>query len=218
MRSVLVVTVLSASLMASCSAAAADTYPFRPKDECLHVPGYFELRWKFEDIVRRKDEKALMAMVNPNIDIEIGGEAGKDSFLRKWQLPSASVSPIWSELEKVLRLGCYAESDRQVFMPQFLALDPHWNDDRVAMKALVLGENVNLRAGPAANAASKALLSWDMVAAAEDASNDGWIAVTTRDGKSGYVHAKYLRYYWDYRVGFMRQGDKWSLNMMMAGD
>jgi uncharacterized protein YgiM (DUF1202 family) len=218
MKSLLAAITLCLTLLAPKSTAASDSFSSRPRDECLHVPGYFELRWKFEDIVRRKDSKALLAMVDSNIDIEIGGQAGKDHFVQKWQLSADRVSPIWPELDKILRLGCYAESDRQIILPQFMALDPHWNDDRATMKALVLGENINLRSGPGTNTSSKALVSWDMVAAAEEVSGDGWIAVTTRDGKSGYIHQKYLRYYWDYRLGFIRQGQKWSINLMVAGD
>jgi hypothetical protein len=198
--------------------ASATDYAARPKDECLHVPGYVEMRNAFEDMVKRRDSKALQKWVYPSITLEIGGQDGKEEFNRFWQLEKGPNSSIWAQLEPLLRLGCYAESDRQVMMPHMAILDPHWDADRISEKALVLGEQVNLRATAEKNAQSGALLSWEFVKLGDDGIRPEWTLVTTRSGKTGYIRSSYLRAYLDYTIGFIRQGDVWFLNMMRAGD
>jgi hypothetical protein len=196
----------------------ATDYPARPKDECLHVPGYVEMRNAFEDMVKRRDSKALQKWVYPTITLEIGGAGGKKEFYRSWQLEKGPNSPIWAQLEPLLRLGCYAESDRQVMMPHMAILDPHWDTDRVSEKALVLGEQVNLRATDEKNSQSRALLSWEFVKLGDDGIRPEWTYVTSKAGKSGYIRSSYLRAHLDYTIGFIRQGDVWFLNLMRAGD
>jgi hypothetical protein len=216
MRSLL--TLAPLGLLVSPAPAQANSYPARPKDECIHVSGYVEMRNSFEDLVKRRDAKALYKLIYPTITLEIGGPEGKEEFLRTWQLQRGAASPIWAQLEPLLRLGCYAESDRQVMMPQMAILDPHWNEDRVSEKALVLGEQVNLRATAEKNSQSMALLSWEFVVLGDDGIRPEWTFVTSRSGKSGYIRSSYLRAHLDYTIGFIRQGDVWFLNMMRAGD
>jgi hypothetical protein len=218
MRQWLVALLGCALATGSAGAANGQRSQYLPKDECLHVRGYVDLRRRFEDIVRRKDAKALYAMVYPNITLEIGGASNKQEFFRHWQLDRGQASPVWAELDSILRLGCYAESDRQVMMPQFVIHDPHWGPDRTSEKALVLGEGVNLRASANPGSASKGVVSWEFVELADEGASNGWSLVKTRDGRSGYVRDDFLRYYLDYRIGFIREGETWSLNLMQQGD
>lgn len=210
--------ILLATVGAAASAEPSSTDNFRPKDECIHVQGYLELRRSFEDIVRNKDSNALIAMISPDITFEIGGLQGKAPFLKQWQLSLGRASPIWTHLDKVVRLGCFAGSDREVMMPHMINLDPHWSSDRISPKALVLGEHINLRTGPSTNTASKGLISWEFVQIENEIVSAGWTKVKTRDGKSGYIHSDFLRGYLDYRVSFVRTGKIWSINFFAAGD
>jgi hypothetical protein len=198
--------------------AGAAEYPARPKDECLHVPGYIELRNAVEDLVKRRDAKALEKLIHPSIALEIGGKEGKEEFLRAWQLQKGAASPIWAQLDPLLRLGCHAESDRQVMMPHMTILDPHWTADRTSEKALILGEQVSLRASPEKNSQPRGLLSWEFVKLGEVGIAPDWTFVTTKGGKSGFVRSSYLRAYLDYGIGFIRQGDSWFMNIMQSGD
>lgn len=211
-------TVLATLVSPSASADPSDAAEFRPKDECIHVPGYLDMRHRFEDIVQTRDGKALSAMIVSDITYEIGGAQGKESFAQEWKLALGKASPIWPHLAKIIRLGCFAGSDREVMMPHMVNLDPHWNSDRISPKALVLGEHINLRTGPGTNTASKGLLSWEFVQMEDEVVGAGWIAVKTRDGKSGYVHSDFLRGYLDYRIGLVRTDKIWSINFFAAGD
>lgn len=213
--------IISATMLASTTVAAdsSDTYRFRPKDECIHLQGYFEFRRTLEDIVRTRDGKALNAMIAPDIMFEIGGLQGRENFSKHWKLAAGRSSPIWTELEKIIRLGCFAESDRGVMMPHMTALDPHWDSDRVSPKALVLGEYVHLRAGPGTNTASRGMLGWEFVQLSDEKVRTGWVAVKTRDGRSGYVLGSYLRSHLDYSVNVQRdQSGVWRIEAMTAGD
>ncbi len=138
----IVLGLLATVLCSSVNADPSVGLRFRPKDECIHVKGYFEFRRSFEDLVRKRDGQALFAMIASDVVLEIGGLSGKENFAKKWNLAAGEASPIWSELDKIIRLGCFAESDRGLMMPHMTALDPHWSADRVSPKALVLGEYI----------------------------------------------------------------------------
>jgi hypothetical protein len=215
----IVAAILVAITFAACAPGIAQTgRDARPKDECLHVVGYFDLRQKFEDIVKRRDSIALFAMLSPTITSEIGGAEGRDNFARAWNLAAGKASPIWPQLDKILRLGCVADSDMGVMMPHLTGLDPHQNGNRVTAKALVLGANINLRAGPATTAVVIDTLSWKFVEIPDEAITPAWTRIKTMEGKTGYINSNFLRAYLDYRISFSRQNNIWTLDVMYAGD
>lgn len=215
----IVLGLLATVLCSSVNADPSVGLRFRPKDECIHVKGYFEFRRSFEDLVRKRDGQALFAMIASDVVLEIGGLSGKENFAKKWNLAAGEASPIWSELDKIIRLGCFAESDRGLMMPHMTALDPHWSADRVSPKALVLGEYIDLRAGPGANTASLGLLTWEFVQMNTERVGPGWVAIKTRGGKSGFVQGSYLRSHLDYSINFQKDSNgAWSIHAMTAGD
>jgi hypothetical protein len=197
-------------------ATAAPVKRILPKDECLHIDGYFELRQKFEGIVQRRDSKAFMAMVSPAISWTFGGGDGKDAFAKEWKIADGKASPIWAELDEIVRIGC-APDDKIVTMPHLFKQDTG-PDETGAGQALVLGPEVKLRTGPSTATAQKALLNWELVQTGDMDATEKWTNVTTADGKKGYVRNDYLRGVLDYRIGFERKPAGWQIIYFIAGD
>jgi hypothetical protein len=203
------------TLSAAAYAAPAKTIP--PKDECLVIDGYFDLRQNFEGIVKRRDAKALLAMVSPVISWNFGGEeASKAAFSKNWKLETGKASPIWAELDQIVRLGCFSQGPDNPTMPHFFGQDT--GAQNVGGSALVLGPAVNLRAQPSTASASLRKINWEVVTTG-DASTDGlWTKVTTADGKTGFIRNDYLRGDLDYRIGFERKDKAWVISFFIAGD
>lgn len=195
--------------------ATPSSLRYPPRDECLAIDGYFELRQNLEGIVKRRDKKALLAMASENIKWSFGGDGGKLAFETEWKLNEAK-SPIWAELDKIIRLGCATE-DKYVIMPHFFAQEIQ-GAQGVGSAALVLGPEVKLRAGPSTATAIKAVMNWDVVELGEKDAAGTWTAVKTTDGKSGYIRNDYLRNQIDYHIGFERTAKGWQIAYFIAGD
>ncbi len=202
------------ALTTSAHAAPAKTIP--PKDECLSIDGYFDLRQNFEGIVKRRDAKALTAMIAPTISWSFGGEEGKDAFLKSWKLETGKASPIWAELDQIVRLGCFSQGPDNPTMPHFFGQDTGAASPGGA--ALVLGPAVNLRAQPTTASASLRKINWEVVTTLEVSADELWTKVQTADGKTGYIRNDYLRGDLDYRIGFERKDKGWVVSFFIAGD
>jgi hypothetical protein len=200
------------------SAHAAPAKRYYPKDECLHLDGYFEFRQQFEDIVKKRNTAGLQTLIAPNIEWNFGGEpATKAAFAKNWALTKGAGSPIWAELDKILPLGCGVSGDGIAF-PHIFTVDLS-EDKGLKGDVLVIHQDVNLRATPSSSAASKAKISWEMLSITEDkVPDDGWSPVTAADGKTGFIKSNYLRNILDYRAGFQKREGKWVMNFFTAGD
>lgn len=205
-----------AVLAATSATYAAPAKQFPPKDECLSIDGYFDLRQKFEDIVKRRDAKALLAMTAPTISWTFGEDGGKDAFAKNWKLETAKASPIWAELDKIVRLGCFSQGPDNPTMPHFFGQDT--GAQGVAESSLVLGPAVNLREQPTTASPSLRKLNWEVVTPMGPSPDNKWTKVKTADGKTGYIRNDYLRLDVDYRIGFERKDAGWVISFFIAGD
>ena len=207
-----------AAIMAfTASAHAAPAKMIPPKDECLAIDGYFDLRQNFEGIVKRRDAKALTAMVSPVISWNFGGEeASKAAFAKNWKLETGKVSPIWTELDQIVRLGCFSQGPDNPTMPHFFGQDT--GAESPGQAALVLGPAVNMRAQPNTSSASLRKINWEVVTSVEASADGLWTKVKTADGKTGYIRNDYLRGDLDYRIGFERKDKGWVISFFIAGD
>jgi hypothetical protein len=210
----LTATIFATTLCAAAIAAPAKQFP--PHDECLPLDGYFELRQKFEDIVKRRDSKAFLAMVPPSISWTFGGEEGRDALIKNWKLESGKASPIWAELDQIVRLGCFQQDSNPV-MPHLFGQDTG-AEGAGAEFALVLGPAVNFRAAPTTSSQSLRKINWEVVTTLEASKDGNWMKVETADKKIGYIRRDYLRSYLDYRIGFERKETGWVITFFIAGD
>jgi Bacterial SH3 domain len=199
----------------SAMAATAKTYP--PRDECLHIDGYFEMRQDFEGIVKRRDAKAFLAMVSPAISWSFGADGGKDGFSKNWKLETGKASPIWKELDRIVRLGCISQGEGTAAMPHMFGQD-HGIGEAGGSAALVLGPAVNMRAQPTTASASLRKINWEVVEVIGVSGAPLWSHIKTADGKTGHIRNDYLRGFLDYRIGFERKEKGWVISYFIAGD
>ena len=201
----------------STAAYAAPAKQFPPKDECLSMDGYFDLRQKFEDIVKRRDAKALLAMVSPAISWNFGGEpATKEAFAKNWKLETGRLPPSGQSSTRscgwdALRKGPTIPQCRisLVRIPARLV--------RVVRRWL-LGPAVNFRSQPNTSSASLRKINWEVVTTLEQSTDQKWTKVKDADGKTGFIRNDYLRGDLDYRIGFEKKEKGWVISFFIAGD
>lgn len=197
-------------------AGAAPRSPLPPRDECAADRSFAAYRERLRTAVARRDARALLALVSPGIMIDLGGGAGKQAFAETWQLDKGSRSPVWRELETLLRLGC-ARSDGTMSMPYFFQHLPQ--DADVVQQLMIIGSNVPLRAEPDDDARALVRLSWELVESIGAADMTApWVKVSAH-GHTGYVTQTSIRQLLDYRAVFNpAPAGGWTLVALVAGD
>jgi SH3 domain-containing protein len=191
-----------------------------PVDQASQDPIFLTFRQRVLDAVQRKDREALLSMISLKIRNDFGEGGGIEDFKRKWKLDSAN-SPLWSELEELLRMGGTfqnLEGDRRFCAPYVYSAYPENGPD--AFESLVvLGENIPMREKPDSTSPVVATLSHNIVRIADQYKHPaGWRKVSTESGKTGWVEEKYLRSQIDYRACFMKEGGDWKMVLLVAGD
>lgn len=194
---------------------SAKTLP--PRDECLHIEGYFQLRQQLESIVAARDAKRLLALAVEDLRWSFGDSNGKASFAAKWKLTgNGKASPIWKEFDRMLPLGCGVQGGGFAF-PHLFTVDVS-NEGDVFSLNLVLGHDINLRAAPSSSSPQLTKLSWELVEVIARNSDKTWSKVKIKDGRVGWIRSDYLRSSVDYRAGFERRNGAWRLALFVAGD
>jgi len=202
-----------ALLLAAAPAAQRPQLP--PVDQCASLPGFAAFRAKLQAAVARKDAGALLAMVDPDIDISFGGDSGQATFRRVWTLDRPATSPVWGELTEMLRLGC-ATDGTVATVPALSSTLPEDYDVFETMIAVKPGSP--LRATPANGAKVLTTLDWDIVKVGDWDGRAGWIPVKLSDGRRGYVRKDEVRSPVGYRATFERVRGGWKITTFLAGD
>ncbi|MGE0527745.1 MAG: SH3 domain-containing protein [Bdellovibrionales bacterium] len=209
-------SILALSVFAIVTVAAHARTPLLPVDEASKDPSFAAFRTELQEIVENKDHKALLERVSENIEFSFGEDAGKENFIRAWELSDekAAGSMLWAELDKVLSLGGAFMANGHFEAPYVSSSWPAELDafDHVA----VIGSRVRVRAQPNANSEILYVASYEILKA--EYANDPWIKVVTPDGQTGYMWSKYLRWPLDYRAHFTKVDGRWLMNVFIAGD
>lgn len=205
---------------------AADSVPARsavlsygkvfPKDEGPNDAGFLAFRDTLLAIIARRDTAALLAVVDSNVKSSFGGDEGIVNFREFWEL-SSPTSRLWSTLEDVLRHGGSFEGDSDFVAPYTFHALP---DSLDAFTTLIVRDSaVRVHARRDEASATLALLSYDLIPAADDLEPDTlWVAVALHDGGAGYIRAEQVRSPIDHRAFFTRRDGRWWLVMLLAGD
>ncbi|QDZ07138.1 SH3 domain-containing protein [Sphingomonas panacisoli] len=199
---------LATSLAAS--PAAAKQYP--PRDDCVADASFVAFRTSLADIVKRKDAKALLAVVAPDIEWSFGDPHGRAGFAKEWKLAAPATSGLWEELGRMLARGCSLKDGE--------ASAPYWYQNgpsgELADIALINGERVNIREAPSKTAKVVRTADWESVTIGDEAKD--WTKVTFEDGTAGYVANDFLWSGYSYRALFDKRGGKWLMTAFIAGD
>lgn len=194
-------------------AAAAARLP--PVDQCAGDRSFVSFRSQLRAAVHRKDAGALLRMVADDVMVDFGGLTGRAGFARKWQLSgrSARRSPLWPELDAVMRLGC-ARVDRARVMPALI----NQLEDGQAFEQFIALPGVKLRRSPSDHSPVLTTLNFHLVTFVESDAPEGWLGVALSDGRRGYVRRNQIRAALDYRAQFEKIAGQWRMTSFVEGD
>ena len=201
--------------------AQCDPAPHRlcPTDEGASDPSFAAFRERMREVVRKKEEVALMALIAPEVRTDFGGGGGHKDFRRAWELPSPA-SRLWTELEGILAMGGAfqrAGEDRAFWAPYVYASWPESVDAFGGVAAVRPGVEILMQAEEGAQ--RTATVDYEILTLRSGAEEkEGWRAVRTHDGKEGWVRATDVRSPVGYRAGFSNRSGEWKLEALVAGD
>lgn len=205
------------------SAHAADkVLRLAPMDEGPRDASFLKFRNEFKAIVARKDAKALMKIVMPNIQNSFGGDNGAANFIKMWK-PAEANSHIWPVLKLVLDMGGNFDSKTAFSAPYVFSAFP---DDVDGFETVaVTAPNAVMREKPKADAAIVRQLDFDILnltAGAKklqhEAGPDDWLEVSDAAGKRGFVLQRDVRSPIDFRAGFEKKKGRWRMVDLVVGD
>lgn len=192
--------------------------PWAPRNECNAVPGGTDFLASLQAAIDTRDADALMALVADDVKLDFGGGTGKAELRQRL---AADDGALWDELAQLFALGCAAKDQTTMTLPWYFAqeipVDPY-------MGAIVIGEDVPLRAAPRSDAEVVARLSWQAVEQLpSETAGPGNAFVRWKDPASGqevegYVASDALRAILDYRLIASRRNDRWRITALVAGD
>jgi uncharacterized protein YgiM (DUF1202 family) len=199
--------------------AIADS--FRPFDEATRDPTFAGFRAKFLKVVRVRDTSSLESHLHPNVRMNLGNGGGPSEALRimrqePWR---------WSVLERILQRGGgfkivnEAAGPARMFFAPYTFFAKLGDGSEVFNVAVVTSDNVNVRLGPSKDTKVIAQLShWVVFALSPSGDGRKWVKVRTREGKTGFINAKYVAWTTDFRAGFLEHQGRWKLRVFLAGD
>jgi len=199
-----------------CVAPGSQIAPtLKPVDEAARRADFVEFRRRLQDAVARKDEAAVLAVVDPGVRIGFGNSGGAQAF--KAEVIDNRAADFWSELGTILRLGGRFRTNDAFDAPYTFSAWPE-NLDSFECLAIV-GSRVRLRESPRLNARAVTHLDFAIVHATPgEVERPGWRAVQLSDGRAGYVASQYVRSPIDRRALFQFHDGRWWLMAYVAGD
>jgi hypothetical protein len=215
-----------------------DTFPLQcrpeagkvnPADEAPRDTAFFIFREYLREVVAERDIFKLLPLIDEDIKIGFGAEAGLADFIRMWDLTDPAKVPqsrLWTTLAEVLDLGGAFTGQGDYFEAPYLGACWPAEADPYTFGAIT-GAGVRLRSAPSLQSQIRQTLSYDLVeyletTEVETAINGRkypWIKVKTAKEQEGYVYGQFFRLPIDFRAGFSRDADgKWRMVTLLAGD
>ena len=212
----MIVAPLAVSMMAAAPAQAAQL-KLPPVDQCSGDASFVQFRAALGKAVEKRDSKALLQLIAPDVTVNFGGDVGRRSFVTQWELDRPAKSGLWQELSAIAKLGCARVQQARV-MPSLAGQFNPGNDQDAFEKMVVVSSAARLRKTRAASSATVATLSWDVVTALEAPDDGAQIKVRTARGREGWLSRNELRSPLDYRAVVEKRKGKWLITAFVAGD
>lgn len=187
-----------------------------PVEQCGGDPSFTAFRDELRRTVARRDSKALLRLLAPDVTVNLGGDTGRAAFARQWELDRPAKSGVWNELERVQALGC-ARIEKSRVMPSLHAQFSADNDQDPFETMIVVSPKAQLRTKRGGGRII-ATLGWDVVTAIEAPDDGDQIRVRLADGREGWLKRTELRSPLDYRLIADKRRGKWMITAFVAGD
>ena len=202
-------------------AALALTLPVQaehlaPRNACGTLPGTDAFQMRLATAVANRNADLLEPLVHPEVLLDFGGGSGWEELRARLASPDYD---LWTELDKVIRLGCAPSYEGSLAMPLYWSEDLGFDDAFATF--VVTGSAVPMRAAPDPDARLVRMLDWEAVEVNMEMEEQGQVyaSVRTRAGDSGFVEFAHLRSQVDYRLIADRGDDgAWRITHFIAGD
>lgn len=199
------------------TASALPAMALPPRDDCTALPGWSAFRGKLEQAVQARDGAALAALSSPDVTLDYGGGHGPAQLQKRLSAPTGAA--IWTDLARIMPLGCAVEKDL-VVMPWFFWNVPEEVDPGMTM--LVTGEGVPLRAKASDKAEEIDRLDWSLVSLAPrpgfDPAARYTAVITGKPQRKGWIETAKLRSLLARRIIAERKSGEWKISALVAGD
>ncbi|BBC73759.1 conserved hypothetical protein [Altererythrobacter sp. B11] len=184
--------------------------PYAPRDECVGLEGADAFRQKLAEVVKARDVDGFAALAASDIKLDFGGGGGTQELRARLSAPD---SDLWSQLDKLIKLGCARNAQGGITMPWYFAQDIPGD---AFSNMVVTGEDVPLLSPQTGKALRQ--LSWDVVALVDGLHPDAAFQQVKIGENTGYVATPMLRSVIDYRLIASSRNGKWSITSFIAGD
>ncbi len=186
---------------------------FAPRDECTDIPGASAFRARLSTAIRDRDPALLAPLAANDIKLDFGGGTGAAELRSRL---SGADNPLWSELQRMLSLGCAANAQGGITIPWIAAQELTLRDTGSAM--LVTGSEVPVYSAPDAAAPEIGRVTWDVVAIEALQPGAAFQPIALPDGTRGFMATGSLRSMLDYRLTAARRNNRWTVTSLVAGD
>jgi hypothetical protein len=184
-----------------------------PVEQCAGEAGLDEFRERLKDVVSRRDEQALLAMLSDDVEVNFGGDRGPELFAANWKFEESGESHVWDELLEAIGQGCAPSGDAFV-APSFVTQFPHQLD---AFETLILRPGAQLHSAKTGGPVEKGDLDWHL-ASIVDNTDETWVRVRLVRGRDGFVRRDETINPLGYRLVFEKVGGEWRIVAFLAGD
>ena len=188
----------------------------RPVDEGSRRADFLEFRRRLQEAVARRDEAAVLAIVDPTVRISFGDSGGAQAF--KAQVIGNRNEDFWGEFGTILRLGGRFRANDAFDAPYTFSA---WPGDLDSFECLAItGSRVRVRV--AAGLGTRIVTQLDFAIVRANApkkpGTPGWRGIELPDGRTGLVSSRYVRSPIDHRALFQFHDGRWWLTAYVAGD
>ncbi len=204
------------ALAALAIATPASAEHLCPRNDCGSLPGADKFQMRLVTAVANRNADMLKPLVDDEILLDFGGGTG-------WDLLSARLESgeydLWTEMDKVIRLGCAPAYQGSMAMPYYWSKDLGFDDGYSTY--IVIGDDVPLLAEPREDARRLRLLDWESVEVPQTQPyEDGqrFVRINTRAGEAGYAELARMRSQIDFRMIVERREGEWKITTFVAGD
>ncbi len=213
----------------------ADAAPRRPivvRNEIAQDPSFAQFAAKLQKAIRDRDVKYVTSVL-PKDGIAIG--YGRPTTIADLKLHN-SQSDFWGILAYTTAHGCAKSTlanssawlcstvandfERQYPVPK----NGNW-PDYMHPQVIVLGQDVNVRSRPNLNGTVMQTLSNEVVTYNAQGTTNfsrnpliGWTPVTLNNGKTGYVHNRYVYFPLGHTLQVEKRQNQWQITQVLAGD
>ena len=196
------------------ASAPADVLPRQlpPVDQCATDAGFTRFRTELGTIVAKRDRGALLALLAPDVLVDFGGGTGRTAFERDWTFDPAEYGNVWSQLDKMLKMGCARDGGSRIIPSLPMQVEQDFDEEWVVV---LPGGKIFKAVGE--EAAHSAILPWT-VATVTGRDSDTMTAVKLPDGRDGLVSDDLLYEPVGYRMIVEKRGGKWLITAFVGGD